>query len=860
MKYEDGYRKGGYMQKKTADTYQKETVSEIKKYPFAKWPERGISDETFKHFGVRMAMSKDGMEAIAYYFPYYNQDGELCGYKKRDMTKDKHEDGHFTTIGYVGVGCKLFGQQQVKSKKGKVIVAEGECFPGHVEVFTEEGWKRFDSLSGDEKILQLDENLEGSFVEPLGYVEKMYTGDILSISNTHRFSSITTPNHNMVVLDRSGNIRKLKACDLGAPYRIPRAVVVNGAGTGLSEDMISLQLAVSADSKIDIRKSGKKYIHFEFKKERKIERLRGILERLNIKYTSYIGAGGFTSFNIFAPDFIKDKKLPESWLTCASLHERKFIIEEMVHWDGNYVPNREQYEFSSKHYEEAKWMQTIAHTCGYTSTIIRRENSLGVWYKVSILLKKSITSCQSVKKEYSRYDDMVYCVTVPYGRILVRCEDCIHVSGNCDQLSIFDAIVRYTRDEDAKNGTNWSKKLPIVVGLSCGAGNAKAAIASNTHFFQQYDEIIVAMDNDSANIVEAQKGIRKGKEAAEDIVAVLMSTGIDIKAMPYDDRYKDPNDYMKAGEYESLARACIFGGRPFIAEKVMGASNFSLEEVIAEREKGVYVECFPKVMDMMYGLRKRELTIVTSMSGVGKSFLVTEFAYSLAMANHKIGCIYLEEESKETIQRMMARHVHVNYNKFKFACQSLVPPEDLKRAYEWVTGSDIGSDRFYILDHFGSLRVADLMNKIRYLVYVCGCEYVILDHLSAVLSGLDNKDERKEFDMLMTELAAFVSQTDVGIIAVSHLNNKAADEIKGISDLSEPKWICVTKEHLRGSGSLVQFAWTILGLDFEITPERKRGRVRLSVLKNRPLGTIGHGDIFIADEDTGLVMNAEYSG
>jgi len=112
--------------------------------------------------------------------------------------------------------------------------------------------------------------------------------------------------------------------------------------------------------------------------------------------------------------------------------------------------------------------------------------------------------------------------------------------------------------------------------------------------------------------------------------------------------------------------------------------------------------------------------------------------------------------------------------------------------------------------------------------------------------------------MVMTELAAFCAANDVCIIAVSHINRSAADQFKApkLKDGEEPKpyWVQVTKESMRGSSSLEQLSFVILGLEPEILPDRSRGRVRLTVLKNRPWGYLGVCDSFTIDDDSWEVL------
>jgi hypothetical protein len=109
---------------------KEETVADVQKFPFKSFPERGISKETCERFGVRAGLSeKDGKTIEAFYFPSFNQKGKIVGYKKQDITVDKSHDYHWTTVGSVSIGNKLFGQNTVEEmnrKRANLILTEGE--------------------------------------------------------------------------------------------------------------------------------------------------------------------------------------------------------------------------------------------------------------------------------------------------------------------------------------------------------------------------------------------------------------------------------------------------------------------------------------------------------------------------------------------------------------------------------------------------------------------------------------------------------------------------------------------------------------------------------------------------------------
>jgi len=478
-----------------------------------------------------------------------------------------------------------------------------------------------------------------------------------------------------------------------------------------------------------------------------------------------------------------------------------------------------------------------------------KDETLSGWKKVDLTVAKNdkyrFTTIGKVgvecllfgQKECSRYKNA-------HKKVII-CES------ESDMLSIFEASVQSVR------GTKFQGLKPFVVSVSCGCVNAADSIAHNMDFINGFEDVILAFDNDRATEKERAKGVMRGEEAAEEVAALLRRDKIFQAAWPSD--YKDANEMLAAGKSGDLVTVVLFKYKHYSINKVVTAGDISFEDFIAPRVEGVYVKTLPKLMKKIHGLRQKELTLVTSPSGVGKSTITSEMAYSLSESGYRVGMIFLEEEVKETLQRMTARYLKKNYNSFKFDPTGKATMEELQQAYDWAKDNN----RFIFMDHFGSIPLDQLMNKIKGFVYLHKVDYIILDHLSMIISGLDTDNERKMLDMVMTELAAFVATTDVGIIAVSHLNRKIVEDFRpprGQED--QPHWVPVKKETMRGSASLEQLSWIVIGIEPELMPDRQRGRVRLVVLKNRPWSYLGVADVLTLDEETGLLVDASdaYSG
>jgi twinkle protein len=113
------------------------------------------------------------------------------------------------------------------------------------------------------------------------------------------------------------------------------------------------------------------------------------------------------------------------------------------------------------------------------------------------------------------------------------------------------------------------------------------------------------------------------------------------------------------------------------------------------------------------------------------------------------------------------------------------------------------------------------------------CKYIILDHLSIVVSSQENGDERKAIDEIMTKLRTLVAETGVSLFLVSHLRRTSgtAHEDGGKISLQD----------LRGSQSIAQLSDMVIGMERDQQHEdpEVRNTTCVRVLKNRYTGQTG---------------------
>jgi replicative DNA helicase len=419
---------------------------------------------------------------------------------------------------------------------------------------------------------------------------------------------------------------------------------------------------------------------------------------------------------------------------------------------------------------------------------------------------------------------------------------------------------------DSLKGTKWEGSIePHVVGLTCGAGNAQECIVHNEEFVRLYERYVLGLDNDCATPQEESRGIKRGKEATEDIASYLLMENICI--VDYT-QYKDPREMLDDGKGVELGKLLSFGYTRYSPEKILNLEDVSVERLRKKKKKGLPLRHFPKFTKMTGGPITGELWTLTGPSGAGKSTIGRDFEFDILnylrfglsegsyeegsvficeegkprldtyVEGEKIGIIRLEEDEEESINSLYAMDLGYDAKDF---CGD--PSEFItEKEHEAVHRKWIEEDRVKVFDHFGSLPINQLINKLKQLVFIYGCRWIVLDHLSMLVSGLRTTNEVKELDIIMTELAAFCKQHDVFILAVAHMKRKNFEPPKDRNGEVQSFFVPVRKEDLRGSASLEQLSWTVVTVEPEELPNQSRGRVRLGVPKNRRGKKLGQAD------------------
>ena len=360
-------------------------------------------------------------------------------------------------------------------------------------------------------------------------------------------------------------------------------------------------------------------------------------------------------------------------------------------------------------------------------------------------------------------------------------------------------------------------KFPVV-SLPSGAQSATKYVAANLSWLSQFVRIVICFDSDAP-----------GLDAAEKVAKVLPTGKAAIANLPR----KDANEMLLAGEGE-LLKDLLFKASPVRPDNIHSA--YSLwEDLIKEDTSKVCSYPFPELNRICCGFRKQSLTTICAGTGVGKSLLCRELAHHFLVNGLRVGWIGLEESSKRSLQGILS----IALNKPLHLDEKAIDQDELRQAFDYL----FSDNNFILLQHFGSLDPDRLIDQITYMATGEECDVIFLDHISLVVSGLSDGDERKQIDVCCTKLRQVVEKTGVGLVMVSHLRRTDGKPAEEGGD--------VNLQSLRGSSSIAQLSDLVICGIRSQQDEATSNELQLKVLKNRHSGTLGRADKLEYNEKTG---------
>ena len=381
----------------------------------------------------------------------------------------------------------------------------------------------------------------------------------------------------------------------------------------------------------------------------------------------------------------------------------------------------------------------------------------------------------------------------PKGKYITLCE------GELDALSVFQMF-----------GSKW----PCVSVKS--ATSAFKDCKDNLEYLDSFETIVLCFDGDKA-----------GKQATIKVAELFEPHKCRIVNLK---DFKDANEYLMSGKREEFIRLW-WAAVPYTPAGIINLN--SLGDTLYDENYCETVQ-FPWVglNDKLYGMRTGELVTFTSGAGMGKSSIIRELMHHIMNnSEDNIGVLALEESVKNTAFNIMS--VEADQRLYIKEIRDNFTREQLR---EWEKKT-IGTGRFFAFDHFGSISNNEIMNRIRYMAKALECRWIVVDHLSILVSGQEDtgfSDERRNIDILMTKMRSLVEETQIGLLLVSHLRRTSAD--RGHEEGREG-----ALSHLRGSQSIAHLSDAVIALERNQQADDavEANTTAVRILKNRYTGETG---------------------
>lgn len=396
-------------------------------------------------------------------------------------------------------------------------------------------------------------------------------------------------------------------------------------------------------------------------------------------------------------------------------------------------------------------------------------------------------------------------------------------TGGSDKLLICEGEIDTLSASQVQNN-----RYPVV-----GIGSSsfvQKLFKKNLQWLNTFNKIYLMFDEDEA-----------GRKAVEEAVKILPPGKAYVARL----NAKDPNELLMKGRSDEVVRA-FWDAEKWSPVNIIDSSSL-FDKITQVKPNDSIPYPFSNLNNLTRGLRKSEITTFCAGSGIGKSQVCRQIAHHiLTTTESKVGYIALEESVERTAQGILG----IELKKLLH-----LEPFEVDDNYREGFKKTLGTKRLFLYDHWGSLDADRIIADVRYMAQAMDISYVVLDHISIIVSGTSDSDlggggERKALDVIMTKLRALVEETGIALILVSHLKRPEGNR-------GHEEGVTVSLSHLRGSASLAQLSDIVCGLERSQQDPEEQHITTLRVLKNRFSGETGVAGHIHYDTETGILTDAD---
>lgn len=284
------------------------------------------------------------------------------------------------------------------------------------------------------------------------------------------------------------------------------------------------------------------------------------------------------------------------------------------------------------------------------------------------------------------------------------------------------------------------------------ASQAYRDCIADRDYINSFSRIIICFDNDEP-----------GQKAAREVSSLFDFNKVyHVKFT----QYKDANDYLQNEQRDTLFQTWR-NARRYSPDNIISTFEEIFQSLIESKEDQIGTYPFHGIQSATYGLHKGEIVVIKGRSGIGKTEIFRAMEHHLLKTTKSnIGIIHLEEDNATTIKAISGYELNV---------QATLPDcglsnQDIFDGYKKAVGEN--DRRVHLYQSFELDEENIFLDNIRFLVTAAGCEFIFLDHIQWLATGLQNEDERLKLDRITQRLKLLAKELKFCLIMISHTNDE----------------------------------------------------------------------------------------
>lgn len=400
----------------------------------------------------------------------------------------------------------------------------------------------------------------------------------------------------------------------------------------------------------------------------------------------------------------------------------------------------------------------------------------------------------------------------------------------------------------------WPKANPTVLSINNGTRSAVKNIGNkeNMRYLKKFSEIIIAFDNDEATQEEKKKGVKKGKEALEDVYGLIPD--IKVVSLPEDlDCCDTVEDVGEEEFYWLLMKPINFAPEGFVKFDDIRDRALEMPELGDPWP-------WPSLTKYTLGIRTGEGHYFVSGVKMGKSETLNKIVqYSIENREEPVAVFKFEESPDETLKKIAGKFFKrdfVNPERVVFISEDgtevdvwgdrivnrdiYFSKDELERAIDAV------GDRVILYNNYGRCHWSQLKGAIRHAVLVEGVKRVFIDPITRLTVGLSASEANTELETFADEISKMSVELGFTYFCFCHAN---APKVGPPHEMGGKLY----SNQATGSRSMMRACYYFYGLEgnkSDENPEKVRNTRELVILEDRKYGRTGRVKLFY-DKETG---------